>query len=76
MSRFFDPLTYRHPRSIAETQDQRFEWWTSGANVDAEEHELREQFGDAPQHWNTWASVVVSAVAFCGLAALLALMLR
>jgi hypothetical protein len=45
MPRIFDPLTYRHPRSLAETQQGPFDWWTTGPRAEAEERTLRAQLG-------------------------------
>jgi hypothetical protein len=75
MSRYFDPLTYRHPRTIAETEDQRFEWWATGEHVDEQERTLRAQFGEHPSTpRGRWISIFTGAVALLGFAALLAFM--
>jgi hypothetical protein len=43
MTRLYDPLTYRHPRSLDETEDTRFAWWASAENETAQQDQLRMQ---------------------------------
>lgn len=46
-----DPLTYRHPRTLAEIEPDPRAWWTNGAAEVEHEHAIRLQLAeDARRH--------------------------
>jgi hypothetical protein len=60
MTRLYDPLTYRHPRSLDETEDTRFKWWISGHAATQQQEQLRMQLQAREP-----SSHVGAVVAFC-----------
>ena len=71
----YDPLTHRFPRTIRETEDSRFRWWSSAYAEQEQEQRLREQLQDAPAR-GVRAGAVISLCLALGLLALDLLMLR
>ncbi len=75
--RSYDPLTYRHPRTLAELDaDSRRSGWSSAQFDEAEEERLRTDFDRQTNVLPMHASATVAARGLRGLVALLRGLLR
>ncbi len=73
----YDPLTYRHPRTLAELdEDSRRSWWHSAQFDEAEEERLRSDFDRQTRVLPAHASATEAARGLRGLVALLRTLLR
>lgn len=76
MQRAYDPLTFRFPRSLAETDDTRFRWWTAAAAEEAEARRDREELSRIRRNQQRDGLVALAFAALVGLLAVGAWFLR